>query len=234
MVAEKQAACAFNNAFWCNAVLKAAGARTKYDPDFWHAEGKQLPLYPNIVTLSATPGAALRSALLELPSGTAVKDSYDRLDLERDGFQKLFSGTWLFRPASRNGRPPTSSNWQKITHPAGLKKWLAAWNDNESLHDVFPSGLLELGSVSFAAIASGNDFKAGAVFNSGPEFAGRDLLGLSNVFCRKNWLYSALRELLQPFPHKSIATYETDDEVIPVYRQLGFEECGQLSVWLKN
>ncbi|MEM9634712.1 MAG: hypothetical protein AAGA50_25505 [Pseudomonadota bacterium] len=234
MVATKQAACAFNNALWCNAVLKAAGAKTKYDSDFWHAEGKQLPLYPNIVTLSATPGATLRTALLELPAGSAVKDCYDRLDLERDGFQKLFSGTWLFRPASVTGRPPASSSWQKITHPVGLKKWLAAWNNNESLHNLFPSRLLELGAVSFAAIANGDEFKAGAVFNSGPEFGSSEVLGLSNVFCRRNWLYSALRDLLQPFPHKSIATYETDAEVIPVYRQLGFEECGQLGVWLKN
>ncbi|MBO9461568.1 hypothetical protein [Labrenzia sp. R5_0] len=115
-----------------------------------------------------------------------------------------------------------------------LKKWLAGWNENESLHAVFPSRLLERKTIDFAAIIKDGKVKAGAVFNTGPKLDGKDILGLSNVFCRKSWLYSALHDLLEPFPNRSICTYENDASVLPVYRQLGFEPCGQLSVWLKQ
>ncbi|CTQ57028.1 hypothetical protein LP7551_05592 [Roseibium album] len=234
MVPGKQDACAQNNALWCDAVLKAAGANSRYYAGFWHASGKVLPLYPNIVTTSARPDPDLKTALDALPENAAVKDSFNCLDLGSFGFRKLKSGSWLFRPTQSSRRPPVTSSWQKITHPEGLKRWSAAWNSDDELHRVFPPRLLEKRAIDFAAILNEGSIKAGGIFNAGPTFSGKDVLGLSNVFCRKNWLYSALHELLAPFPHKPVCTYETDDDVLTVYRQLGFEDCGRLSIWLKN
>jgi len=229
----KQGACARTNALWCDSVLKAAGASARFHAGFWQAEGRVLPLYPNIVTLSPQPGAEFFAALSVLPANAAIKDSFDSLDLQASGFEKLLTGTWLFRPAQTANRPTLSTNWQKIAHSEGLKKWLAGWNENVNLHHVFPPSLLDLKTIDFAAITENGAIKAGAVFNSGPKLDGKDLLGLSNVFYRKNWLYSALHGLLEPFPHRSVCTYEADDTLLAVYRQLGFETCGRHSVWLK-
>lgn len=234
MDADRQGACARNNALWCDAVLKAAGATTHMKAGFWYTDGPLLPLYPGAITLSPNPGPDFYAAIKALPPDAAVKDSFDCLDLASMGYRRLFSGTWLFRPARAGRKPPASFSRQTVTHADGLKTWLTAWNENEKLHKVFPAKLLEKASIEFAAIKGKDGFKAGAVLNSGPKFDGKDILGLSNVFCRKSWLYSALHDLLEPFPHRPVCTYEADDDVLPVYLETGFERCGRLSVWLKN
>ncbi|WP_428642611.1 hypothetical protein [Roseibium sp.] len=233
MIAGRQEACAHNNALWCDAVLKTAGARTRFRPGFWQAEDRILPLYPGLVTLSAQPGTDFYTALESLPPNAAVKDSFASLNLGPLGFQKLFSGTWLFRPAQSATRPPHGAGWHKVTHVDGLKKWLAAWNADEELHHILSAKLLDMNAVDFAAIYKEDGIRAGAIFNAGPKLGPSEVLGLSNVFSRKNWLYAGLHDLLEPFPHRQICTYETDDGLLPVYRQLGFEDCGRLGVWLK-
>ena len=234
MIAGRLDACAHNNALWCDAVLKTAGAKTEFLNGHWIAREKSLPLYPNIVTLTASPGADFFASLDTLPKGSAVKDSFDSLDLAPMGFQKLFGGTWLFRPAKSAKRPPIRSDWHKISHAEALKKWLAAWNGNDRLHGVFSPRLLEKRTIDFVAISKDGDLKAGAVFNTGPKLDGTEVVGLSNLFCRKSWRYSALHELLEPYGHRPVCSYETDDDLLPVYRQLGFEDCGRLAVWLKS
>jgi len=234
MIAGRQDACAHNNALWCDAVLKTAGARTEFQNGFWFAREKSLPLYPNIITLTDTPGADFYTSLKTLSRGAAIKDSFDSLDLAPLGFQKLFGGSWLFRLAKFDKRPPIQSDWHKITHGEALKKWLAAWNGNEQLHGVFSPKLLEKRAIDFAAISKNGDLKAGAVFNTGPKLDGKEVVGLTNLFCRKSWRYSALHDLLEPYGHKPVCTYETDADLLPVYRQLGFEECGRLAVWVKT
>lgn len=233
MIAGRQDACAQNNALWCDAVLKAAGAKTEFHNGHWIAREKSLPLYPSIVTLTGNPGAEFFASLDALPKGTAVKDSFNNLDLAQMGFQKLFSGTWLFRTAKSERRPPIQSDWHKITHGEALKKWLAAWNSNGQLHAVFSPRLLEKRTIDFTAISKDGELKAGAVFNTGPKLDGKDVVGLTNLFCRKRWRYSALHDLLEPFGHRPVCTYETDTDMLPVYYQLGFEACGQLGVWVR-
>lgn len=233
MNTERQDACARNNALWCDAVLKSAGAATRFQSGFWQAEGTALPLYPNIVTLTSKQSGDFYAALEALPLNTAVKDSYDCLDLAPAGFRKMFAATWLFRPEEAARKPPVSPGWHKVTQPDGLKKWAAAWNGDETLHRLFSPALLDNRSIDFAAILKNGSPNAGAVFNSGPRLNGKDLLGLSNIFCRKNWLYSALHDLLEPFPHRPVCTYESKPDLLQVYRQLGFLECGSLGVWQK-
>ncbi|GAB2186481.1 hypothetical protein [Roseibium sp. LAB1] len=234
MIAGRQNSCAQNNALWCDAVLKSAGAKTEFHTGFWWARDKTLPLYPNIVTLSPKPGSDFYSALSTLPEGAGVKDSYDSLDLAPHGFQKLFTDTWLFRPPVSSKRTPVGSHWHKVATSESLKKWLDGWDENESLHAVFPLRLLERKAIDFVAIVKDDKIKAGAVFNDGPRLDGKEVLGVSNVFSRKTWLYSALCDLLEPFSDRPLCTYESDASVLPVYQQLGFETCGPLSVWLKQ
>ncbi|WP_299819213.1 hypothetical protein [uncultured Roseibium sp.] len=233
MNTDRQDACARNNALWCDAVLKSAGAATRFQPGYWQADGTVLPLYPNIVTLSPKQSGDFYTALEALPVNAAVKDSYDCLDLASAGFRKMFAATWLFRPERASRKPPVSPGWHKITQPDGLKKWTAAWNSDETLHRVFSPALLDNMSIDFAAIMKDGTTGAGAVLNSGPRLNGKDLVGLSNIFYRKNWLYSALHDLLEPFPHRPVCTYESNPDLLQVYRQLGFIECGSLAVWLK-
>ena len=234
MTAGKQEVCAHNNALWCDEILTSAGAETRFHSGFWSAESKSLPLYPNIVTLSPGLSADLNRALKTLPVGAAVKDSFDTLNLNQFGCRKLFSGIWLFRPEQTSRKSAVSSDWQKVTHAEGLKKWLSAWNTDEHLHQLFAAHLLEKRTVEFAAIQRDGTLRAGAIFNKGPQLNGAEVIGLSNVFCRKNWLHSALHALLEPYAHRPVCTYEADGGLLPVYRQLGFVECGPLSVWVKD
>jgi len=226
--------CARNNALWCDAVLTAAGASTEFHNGFWIAEGKQLPLYPNLITLQPGRSADLDAALSTLPKNAGLKDSFDCLDLAPLGFEKLFTGTWLFRAAATVRKPPAPPGWHKAMTPDGLRSWCAAWSANDSLHAVFPAPLLENPAIEFASIVRDGTIQSGAVFNSGPQLENRDVLGLSNLFHRKNWRYSALHGLLAPYPHRALCTYETDAALLPVYRQLGFHDTGSLSVWLKS
>ncbi|MEP3045340.1 MAG: hypothetical protein ABJL55_05415 [Roseibium sp.] len=215
-------------------MLSKAGATTRFNNDYWVAEGKQLPLYPNLVTLNNKSGPELISALKALPPGAAVKDSFDCLELKHRGFEKLFSGRWLFRPAQSSKKPPVSSDWQKVMTLDALAKWLPAWNDNETLRQVLSPKLLKSATVDFAMIMDGETIKAGCTFNQGPKCDGKNLIGLSNIFYRKKWLYGALRSLLQPYSHHPVCTHESDETLLPVYRQSGFQDCGKLAIWVKN
>ncbi len=227
-------ACARNNANWCDSVLISAGATTRFQTGFWCAEGKQLPLFPNLVTLSPKANPELTAALKALPLDATVKDSFGTLNLAPLGFKKLLSGTWLFRPPVAKRKPPVPSNWHKITNQEGLRSWVAAWNADESVRGLFPPKLLLDPSVRFASVsADGTGLKAGAVINDGPALGGQEIAGISNVFSRKSWLFSALHDLLAPFSHRPVCTYETDSGHLPVYRQLDFQECGSLNIWQK-
>jgi len=230
---EAVSVCARNNALWCDAVLKAAGARTEFHKRHWLASGVQVPLFPNIVTLSVDHCADLETGLAALPPNAAVKDSFNRLALGPEGFEKLLTGTWLFRKAQNARRPSSPPAWQKAVTTDALRKWLSAWNGKESVQQVFPVGLLENRKIDFAAVTREGQLQAGAVLNHGPVSDGKEVLGVSNVFCRKSWLYGALHDLLESFPHLPVCTYETDPGRLPVYRQLGFEPVGELTVWRK-
>ncbi|XYK78767.1 MAG: hypothetical protein ROO70_13330 [Labrenzia sp.] len=231
--AETVQLCARNNALWCDAVLRAAGARTDFHHGYWQASGKQVPLFPNIVTLTAEHGADLSAALAALPSKAAVKDSFDCLDLSTSGFEKLLTGTWLFRSQEGTRKPASPPDWQKAQTSEALCKWLPAWNKSEKLHTLFPPKLLEFPDIDFVSIRRDDKIQGGAVLNYGPSHAGKDVVGISNIFHRKSWLYGALHALIEPFQHRPVCTYETDTELLPVYRQIGFEDVGTLTVWQK-
>lgn len=231
--AETVQLCARNNALWCDAVLRAAGAKTDFHHGYWHASGKQIPLFPNIVTLTADHSADLSAALAALPSKAAVKDSFDCLDLRTSGFEKLLTGTWLFRSQEGTRKPASPPDWQKAQTSDALGKWLTAWNRSENLHKLFPPKLLEFPDIDFVSIRRDDKIQGGAVLNYGPSHAGKDVVGVSNIFHRKSWLYGALHALIEPFPHRPVCTYETDTELLPVYRQIGFEDVGTLTVWQK-
>ena len=226
--------CARNNALWCDAVLTAAGATTDFHHGYWRASNEQVPLFPNIVTLTAEHSSDLSAALSALPSKAAVKDSFNCLDLGASGFEKLFTGTWLFRSAETTRKPASPPDWQKAQTSEALQKWLAAWSKKESLHTLFPAKLLKSPDIDFVSILRDDAIQGGAVLNSGPAHAGKDVVGISNIFHRKSWLYGALHALMEPFPHRPVCTYETDTELLPVYRQIGFEDVGTLSIWIKQ
>ncbi|WP_420412970.1 hypothetical protein [Roseibium sp.] len=225
--------CAQNNALWCDAVLKAAGAQTGYHHGYWQALGATVPLFPNIVTVTDDHGADLTSALAVLPANAAVKDSFNCLNLRSLGFEELLTGTWLFRMPQSSRKPPAPPSWHKAVTVESLRKWLEGWSDKEVLHKIFPAKLLEVQAIDFASILQDSTLKAGAALNHGPACDGKNIIGVSNVFRRKSWLFGALHDLLEPYPHRPVCTYETDDELLPVYRQLGFEEVGKLTVWRK-
>lgn len=226
--------CAQNNALLCDAVLSAAGANTRFQSDYWHSEDKQLPLYPNVVTLNRKTGPELMAALTALPPKAAVKDSFDCLELHHRGFDRLFRGTWLYRPAISSRKPPAKFDRKKVLTQDALIKWLEAWNGNESLHQVFPPNLLKKQALEFAMIEQDGAIKAGCTMNFGPKQDGKEMIGVSNIYYRKKWLYGALQALLGAYPHHPICTYETDADHVAVYRQLDFQECGSLSVWVKR
>ena len=238
MIAGKQDACAHNNALWCDAVLKAAGAKTEFLGGFWIAREKTLPLYPNIVTYSEKPGADLNAALATLPKNSAVKDSYDRLDLAHLGFKKLFAGTWLFRPPQSSRKPPLQSDWHKAKHPEALKKWLNGWNSQMTA--CMPSSLAQSfwisNTIDFATVSKGETIRAGAVFNRGSEArTARKLSAFPTCSAAGAGGTAAMHDLLEPFRQQTglhIRDRRRASAGLPSARICGVRKA--LAVWLKD
>jgi hypothetical protein len=213
-----------NNAYLCDAVLRAQRQETKFGEGYWHCLGPGLPYYPAIVSLTSSPTAALSMALVNLPSGASVKDSFCSLDLDRQGFVKLFEATWLCRP--RMGTAPSSAE-AVIQDPDQLARWVAAWDDSQP--DIFAPLILQHSNVNIIANFEADRVDSGAIVNHGPD----GIAGISNVFGPNNGA-SILNNVVQRYGFLDLVGYESEAAQIDCYLSFGFEPIGKLAIYLKE
>ncbi len=216
---------ALNNAQWCAAVWRAHGLPVESQDGLWLCAAETPPFYPNVVTIDpgadpSTQADFIRSLADRSGFDISVKDSFDRLQLDRHGFRRLFSASWLrLEPVAVRSVAPTLS-WRRI-EPFELPQWELAWGGAAAR--IFPDPLLDDPRV---LILAGFD-AAGTIAGGGIGFEAADVLGLTNVFGPRNELIAAL---LAHFQSSALVAYETGEDLRQA-EQYGFEPLGSLTVW---
>jgi len=220
-------AAAANNAAWCDVMARLHECRTTTTADAWTSRDRTPPLYPDAVTRQAGADPAALLARIDNGTGASVKDSFADLDLAPFGFDLLFAATWYHcDPAAAGGRATTG--WRRLTEPAELARWEAAWRGGEPAARLFGDGLLDDPTV---AVVADHDLRAGAILN---QAAG--VVGLTNLFSAPGAEGAAWRDGLAEagalFPGRPIVGYEADAAVREL-GELGCRPLGPLRVWLR-
>ncbi len=174
--------------------------------------------YPNLVTLAHDDASvAEQRATIDilsksnLPGRWSVKDSFDKLDLSRAGFDLLFEAAWI-----RSVMPATDAStdivWQRET--AG-----------EALPFDDPNFALFRGRRGFRVVAGGMLYRSDGV------------VGLTNVVAEAADAIAVWRSLIllsaQTFPRLPLVGYESGNELAAAL-DAGFEHGDPLRVWVKS
>ncbi|MFO1080608.1 MAG: hypothetical protein U1E23_08285 [Reyranellaceae bacterium] len=200
-------------------MCRAHGVPGRFLPQLW-VNAQPVPrFYPNAVTLSASDDdlAEQRSAIellvaSNLPTRWAVKDSFARLDLTRQGFEVLFEASWI-RGAWTGPAPATDIVWSRETAGGdGLP-----WDD--------ANFALFRGRRGFQVVAGGMLYRAAGV------------VGLSNVVAESADAVTVWRSLAvlasQAFPRLPLVGYESGGE-LQAALDAGFEIGDPLRVWVRS
>jgi hypothetical protein len=228
--------CTNNNHALYQAIFSRLGIEFRRDDSTWYCLEQAPPLYSNIVTRS--PDWRPDDIFHEIDSRFekenwhkwSIKDSFGVLDLEPYGFTKLFDAKWMYLQASKF-EPVKEKNgfrYEIVDSVEAFKKWLLAWDADESLGKrIFdPELILDL---CFIAGYREDEIVSGCIVN-----VSDDVRGISNFFAPhdsiKYWsgMIGFIRDNLG---WVDIVGYERNFEKL---LELGFESPGDLGVWLKR
>ncbi|WP_137989432.1 hypothetical protein [Streptomyces vilmorinianum] len=219
-----------NNAEWCEAMCRAHGRPGAFGPRAW-TNGRRTPLYyPDAVTLTAD--ASVRDVLDTIDRsapGASVKDSFAGLDLAGEGFELLFGARWIHRTAGLPV-PSTDASWRPVRTPEELAAWATAWSGGDADEAaLFRAELLaDPATAVVAGYGADGRIVGGAVLSDSGT-----VTGVSNLFAAEGtdpaeaWA-GCLALVRDGVP---VVGYESGDDLPPALA-LGFEEIGDLRVWL--
>jgi hypothetical protein len=174
--------------------------------------------YPNAVTLAYDEASLVEQRATvdilrksNLPGRWAVKDSFDRLDLSRRGFDVLLEASWI-----RSVMPATDATsdivWQRDSESKG-----------QSLPFDDPNFVLFTGRRGFRVVAGGMLYRSDGV------------VGLSNVVAEAADALAVWRSLIllsaHTFPRLPVVGYESGSELAAAV-DAGFEIGDPLKVWV--
>lgn len=245
-----------NNAAWCDAVCRSHGHPGTFGSRLWASPGHRLRFYPNAVTLD--PGVTEAEVLAAwlgtgaAPSGPfAVKDSFARLDLAPAGFKLLAEASWIGADDAPAGPPGESQAWEKVTSPAELSAWEAAWagdggdSDGDGCDDDDDSGVdgdgqqdplfrpALLADPCCAVFARHRD---GAVTAGAIAYLAAGGAGISNLFAAgpaPGALWDGLQQAVaRQWPGLPAVGYE-EGASLAAARQAGFRPLGPLRIWVR-
>ena len=174
--------------------------------------------YPNAVTLAPDEASVaeqrdtidilLRS---NLPGRWAVKDSFNALDLSRQGFDVLLEASWIRNVMPADG-PSSDIVWQRDTQ------------GKASLPFDDPNFAMFTGRRGFSVVAGGMLYRADGV------------VGLSNVVADAADAVAVWRSLsllaTTVFPRMPLVGYESGSE-LQAALDAGFEIGDPLRIWVK-
>lgn len=175
--------------------------------------------YPNAVTLAHDEAAITeQQASIDilvksnLPGRWAVKDSFNKLDLSRRGFEVLLEASWI-RNAMPVDRPSSDIVWQRESQS---KSAPLPFDD--------PNFALFAGRRGFQVVAGGMLYRSDGV------------VGLTNVVADAADAVSVWRSLAllsaQTFPRLPLVGYESGTE-LEAALDAGFEIGDPLKVWVR-
>ena len=216
-----------NNAAWCDAMAASHGIATKCDESVWSSEYPMPSFYPNIVTLrrGILLDEIIDTIAAQLSVGWGVKDSFCELKLETRGFTLAFEARWyccLPRQFVIN-ESCQKVQVKTVKNKVDLNRWVIAWGDGE---EIFHSALLKDSSVELLYVECDGEVVSGVATNqSGAS------VGISNSFGRDDDLLGCIASIVKKNPQKGIVGYG-DKAEITTLSKVGFEEIGDLRVWL--
>lgn len=208
-----------NNAQWCDLICSTHNIDTEFLPDVWIARSQVPEFYPNAITLTPTSSG---DEIATIPlDHFSVKDSFGKLNLDNQGFSKLFDASWIGLE-NKNNETSNLNSWKKLSLDEELIAWENAWG--ESKEKIFlPNLLLEPEVGIYAKLESGKIVAGFIIFDSD------GVISVSNVFDKNNsniWL--EIIGLIQA--NKPIVGYEKDKD-LEYAKGAGFEEIGRLTIW---
>lgn len=225
-----------NNIGWYEAICHAHGIVGELHSGIWLSRQPMPRYYSNAIIFSEDveglePLQTLIS--LNLLNGFAVKDAFAKHDLSRLNFQLLFEATWMWR-ASTLPKPKKvlgDIRWTTVQDASELEHWELAWGkQNEEAHSrTFPSSLLADQDIRFIAAYREGEIIAGVIANRTDA-----VVGVSNLFAPSLDFWSGcIVAVMDAFPGLPLVGYEHGDD-LAVAKTLGFEEVGQLQVWVRH
>jgi hypothetical protein len=169
-----------NNADWYETVFAAHGLRYERLPYAFVGYDPSPRYYSDLTVLAPDQTdpivTELAKSAARFGGNVGVKDSFCQLELEDNGFQPLFSASWIWRAGQS---PSMLSGWTIVCDPGELIVWEEDWKRNGSPTDnrMFPEAILDRQDTFFLGRKSGSRFEAGCIANLSD-----DCIGLSNVF----------------------------------------------------
>ena len=178
--------------------------------------------YPNVVTLTAGEAdiAEQRQAVRillksHLPGRWAVKDSFNKLDIARLGFEVLHEASWIRKQQPKPAPMVSGLAWERAG-PGG---------------EGFPAALF--GDGNFAMFSGRRD---GAIVAGGTLYRTDKVVGLSNVVADADDEPGVWRDLsslaASTFPNLPLVGYESGDELRAAHKA-GFEIGDPLRIWVR-
>lgn len=214
-----------NNAQWCAVFCRASGVTGSRRGAVWSADGPAPELYPELITLRPGVGAAEVASLTPLP-GSAVKDSFQDLDLAAEGFRPLFQASWLSLRREDLGPDPGGQ-----CSRAGSAEELAAWVAESGSDVQVPEPRLDRPEFRAVLVRRGGRVVAGATVFTTDGFA-----GVSNLFAHedltRSWSTFAHHLLADPLI-RAVGGYEHGVDLSAALAA-GVRELGPLTVWLRG
>lgn len=214
-----------NNAKWCAAFCRSCGVTGSRRGALWCADGPTPEFYPELVTLRPGVSAAEVASLAPLP-GSAVKDSFQDIDLASVGFRQLFQASWLSLRREDLGPDPGGR-----CSRAGSADELAAWVAESRSDLEVPDRLLDRPEFHAVLVRRGGRVVAGATVFKTDGFA-----GVSNLFTREDpaiaWSTLAHHLLADPLT-RAVGGYEHGCDLSAALTA-GARELGPLTVWLRG
>jgi hypothetical protein len=227
-----------NNLGLYEAVFAAHGLRWLRSPLAWTSTEKAPTYYSNLVTCSSEwqPDGEFRAIDETFAHDGwphwSIKDSFANLDLRAFGFARLFDAQWIYLEAA-NFLPAQGTSgirYELVGTADALSTWRTAWDPDPQLgKEIFRDNLL--GEMHFVIGYRGAAAVAGCAINKTD-----DVLGISNCFCPDTDIlhWSEMVGFVQAsFGKTDMVGYERRDLVARL-RGLGFENVGNLCVWLKT
>lgn len=219
----------FNNAAWCDAIAVTHGITTNWNESVWLCEQPMPPRYPNIVTLKSGSLIDEQISAIDprLPLGWAIKDSLGDLELEKGGFALAFKAHWYCRLPNQTMSEQLISRFSLSTVKTKfeLNRWVTAWGEGNG---IFNSSLLENDAIELLYLEQNNSIVSGLATNQSG-----DSIGISNMFGQPADISRCAAFVAERHPDHGIVGFGDKAEVATLSK-LGFEEIGDLRIWLRR
>jgi hypothetical protein len=235
-VADPVALCAAAAASWHASWLKALGLRSERDGEVWRALDRPPHIYFAGITLQ--PG--FTAERIENVPGS-ICDSWQTLELASRGFRIWRSEPWFYRPPGRlPDAPPSDLELVSVSTAAEVYEFEAvsvrgfgAEDDTIEPGTFHPPTVLDddamkmfIGRVGGRAVAAAMGYRTDSVVG---------VFGVTTVASARRRGYGTAvtrAAMLTETGLPAILAPSLEGESL--YRQLGFDRVGELSIWVKE